>query len=59
MAKKDLKLGVDYYIDKLGRWVFTEKHHLERGYCCSPYKSPGCLHCPYTVKNEIKNSETN
>jgi hypothetical protein len=54
--KKDLILGEDYYIDKLGRWVFTKEYHLKRGYCCSPYKHPGCLHCPYRV---IENDFTN
>jgi hypothetical protein len=33
----------DYYIDKLGFRVFTEKYHLKRGYCCKS----GCKHCPY------------
>ncbi len=32
----------DYYIDK-GFYVFTEKYHLKRGYCC---KSE-CRHCPW------------
>lgn len=42
--------GEDYYIDK-GNWVFTEKYHLKRGYCCGS----GCRHCPYNyVKVEEK-----
>jgi len=32
-----------YYTDKNGMLVFTEKYHLERGYCCHN----GCRHCPY------------
>ena len=32
----------DFYIEN-GLYVFTEKHHLKRGYCCKS----GCRHCPY------------
>jgi hypothetical protein len=35
--------GVDYYIEKDARWVFTENYHRRRGYCCES----GCRHCPY------------
>ena len=42
-AKKDLVQGEDYYINEQGNWVFTEKYHLQRGYCCKN----GCKHCPY------------
>jgi len=38
----------DYYIDELGRYVFTKKYHLKRGYCCES----GCKHCPYGFKKE-------
>ena len=31
-----------YYIEN-GLYVFTEKFHLKRGYCCGN----GCRHCPY------------
>ncbi|HRG44891.1 MAG TPA: DUF5522 domain-containing protein [Leptospiraceae bacterium] len=34
-----------YYIEN-GFYVFTEKFHLKRGYCCSN----GCRHCPYTSR---------
>ncbi len=37
----------DYYIDELGRCVFTEAYHLKRGYCCGS----GCRHCPYKHAN--------
>ncbi|WP_424417537.1 DUF5522 domain-containing protein [Oceanisphaera sp.] len=37
----------DYYIEN-GFWVFTEKYHLDRGYCCGN----GCLHCPYPIKRQ-------
>jgi hypothetical protein len=33
----------DYYTNEQGYRVFTEKHHLKRGYCCLN----GCKHCPY------------
>ena len=26
--------NVDYYLDEIGRMVFTEAYHLKRGYCC-------------------------
>ncbi len=35
--------NVDYYLDELGRFVFTEEYHRKRGYCCKN----GCKHCPY------------
>lgn len=42
---KDLKLNIDYYLEN-GYKVFTEKYHLDRGYCCTN----GCRHCPYKDK---------
>lgn len=41
--------GEDYYLDSKGYMVFTEKYHLERGYCCQN----GCRHCPWKY-NEKK-----
>jgi hypothetical protein len=35
--------GTDFYYDEHGYVVFTEKYHLEKGYCCGH----GCRHCPY------------
>jgi len=35
--------GIDFYINKDGYKVLTEKYHLEKGFCCGL----GCLHCPY------------
>ncbi len=35
--------GEDYYLNEKGLMVLTEKHHLERGYCCGMC----CKHCPY------------
>ncbi len=37
--------GEDYYMDG-GYFVFTEKYHLKRGYCCKS----GCRHCPFKKK---------
>ncbi len=34
---------IDFYYDKNGYMVLTEKFHLEKGYCCGF----GCRHCPY------------
>jgi len=36
----------DYYLDELGRNVFTRHYHLKRGYCCEN----NCRHCPYGYK---------
>ena len=33
----------DFYYSDEGFIVFTEKHHLNRGYCCLS----NCKHCPY------------
>ena len=38
--------GIDYYLNKEGLLVFTEKYLLDRGYCCGN----GCLHCPYNYE---------
>lgn len=43
--------GIDYYLSEEGYWVFTEKYHLERGYCCRPDNKNGCKHCPFRDKN--------
>jgi hypothetical protein len=47
--------GIDFYYDENGYFVFTEKYHLEKGYCCGN----GCKHCPYDFINvpEPKRSE--
>jgi len=41
------KAGEDYYVDELGRYVFTEAYHERRGYCCKS----GCRHCPWGFRN--------
>lgn len=44
MKKRDeLILGEDYYLSEEGYFVFLEKYHLDRGFCCGN----GCKHCPY------------
>ena len=35
--------GIDFYFDACNLIVFTEKYHLQRGFCCGN----GCRHCPY------------
>jgi hypothetical protein len=40
---KSLTEGVDFYYNKEGFMVLTEKFLRERGYCCGN----GCRHCPY------------
>lgn len=41
--RSELAEGEHYYINEQGYWVFTEKYHLLKGYCCDN----GCKHCPY------------
>jgi hypothetical protein len=43
----------DYYVDELGRFVFTAQYHLKRGYCCES----GCRHCPYGFKKPADSFE--
>jgi hypothetical protein len=40
---KQLEEGVDFYYSEKGFVVFTEKYHLDKGFCCGN----GCRHCPY------------
>lgn len=47
--KKDLVEGIDYYVSEKGYWIFTEKYHLDRGYCCKN----GCKHCPFKVIKSV------
>lgn len=47
--------GVDYYINEDGNFVFTEKHHLNRGYCCKNQ----CKHCPWKYKKSEKEAKLN
>lgn len=38
-----IRKNEDYTIDELGRYIFTKKFHLKRGYCCGC----DCINCPY------------
>lgn len=38
----DLIEGEDFYLER-GLFVFTEKYHVKKGYCCGN----NCRHCPY------------
>ncbi len=52
-AKKDLIEGEDYYISEQGHyWIFTEKYHLDRGYCCKSVKQ--CKHCPFQKVEKLE-----
>ncbi len=42
-TQENLTEGLDYYLDEKDLIVFTEKYHLEKGFCCGM----GCRHCPY------------
>ena len=44
----------EYYHSKEGYVVFTEKHHLKRGYCCNN----NCKHCPYKKEKMPKNDKS-
>jgi hypothetical protein len=43
--KKEFIENVHFYLEN-GKVVFTEKYHLERGFCCG--SKGGCRHCPFT-----------
>lgn len=48
MSEKPVALPLedgDFYIES-GQYVFTEKYHLKRGFCCQS----GCRHCPYETR---------
>jgi hypothetical protein len=54
--KNNISEDNDYYYREDGFIVFTEKYHLERGYCCGN----GCRHCPFehmNVAKENRNSD--
>lgn len=53
--KKNLLENIDYYILPDGKWVITDKYHLERGFCCK--SKVGCLHCPYGHLGKIQSIE--
>lgn len=53
MAAPELKerLCVDHYLTDDGLWVFTERAHLGRGFCCGS----GCTHCPFNPRGRKGN----
>lgn len=53
IKRKELKEGVHFYYNEKGLMVFTEKYHLERGFCCSKKRGDKkiCKHCPYQIEN--------
>jgi hypothetical protein len=42
----DLIEGVHYYYED-GYTVFTEKYHIDKGFCCGH----ACRHCPYDYES--------
>jgi len=44
----------EYYYTPEGYIVFTEKHHLKRGFCCQN----GCRHCPYGFDKNTQSLKT-
>lgn len=42
MFKKELDPS-EFYLSPEGYIIYTEIHHLKRGYCCKN----GCKHCPF------------
>jgi len=53
MENSELREGEHYYFVPPGLMVFTEKYHLERGYCCRN----GCMHCPNGFKKKSDQAE--
>jgi hypothetical protein len=46
--------NIDYYLDDLGRMVFTKAYHLKRGYCCKN----DCINCPWKQDNDNRENAT-
>jgi len=42
----ELKEGIDFYFDDLGRMVLTKEYLFKRGKCCQSY----CTNCPWEPK---------
>ena len=40
--------GIDFYFEK-GSFIFTEKYHKDKGYCCEN----NCRHCPYGFREKV------
>jgi len=39
--------NIDFYFDETGYMVFTEKYHIDKGFCCGH----GCRHCPFNFES--------
>ena len=52
MAKKKIELKPEHFYMEGPYMVFTEKYHLDKGYCCANK----CRHCPY-VKRAISDKK--
>ena len=39
--------GIHFYYNENNFLVFTEKYHVQRGYCCGNE----CIHCPFNYEN--------
>lgn len=44
----------EYFYIENGYYVFTEKYHLKRGFCCKS----GCRHCPWNFKKNKENPDS-
>lgn len=53
--ENNLVEGEDYYITPEGYRCFTEKYHLDRGFCCKN----SCRHCPYLKPETSKKPNKN
>lgn len=49
---KPKKLDPSFFYEEEGKIVFTEKFHINRGYCCGN----NCRHCPYQPKAQKGNT---
>jgi hypothetical protein len=44
----------NFYLEN-GKVVFTEEHHIKRGFCCQS-KPKKCRHCPYPINENISSN---
>jgi len=49
---KSPRAGIHYYLEN-DKVVFTEKFHIERGFCCGK----SCRHCPFDPKYKKGNKK--
>lgn len=53
--KEPLIEGTDFYWSEQGYKVFTEKHHLKRGFCCLN----NCKNCPFGYDKKLNKFKKN